>query len=621
MLLIFSKAMKIIQASDAPKIRLATTHFTKFVNLRALSLEGGQQSKITLHSDSFRALTRLQYLSLVNLELLDEPSPRQVTLVEVANDVTDNRSQLTYEIPQEVEILPYEEFKKLSARNVTWDGFTPLNSLEYLLITGCQLPEAFTRGHSGAFTSLVHLKELSIRSSQMRVRLEMEPDDLKELESLSLSDNELLDLKPGDLQGMNALHSLDLSGNQLTRLTENSFPLLPDLESLDLSGNPLRIIYPNAFANVSSILRLFIGSYRWKDGQDPRRTAEGEEEVSVEFQAESFNGLVKLRELWIGHGHPDGTDGLSPDFFKDLKSLSELHIRGQLGAIEADVFSSSRRLQVIDMKSCHIRRLSVDSFQSLNKLRVLDLSGNELDQLPPGVFDPLVSLKELWLTGNKLATLPADIFSSLTTTTKLIRLEGNPWHCTCQLGRQLRATAVNKITFLDALTNRTGYRYDRKVTPLCASPEALKGAAVFDVMRKPLRCNKVEAAAAAGLLGKKYNADDEPPPPNGNDMWNEALLIDQHGPEAKDEDREEETATRSPLDHTDGEEDIIDHGEEVVEDDAQQTTKQANDVLSEHDSHPAGPNSNHFKSSFYSPTISKKSLKLMLEMKSNKKYR
>lgn len=626
--------MKIIQASDAPEIRLTLSHLTKFINLRALSLEGAEinntrtSPNIILHSDSLRSLTHLQYLSLMNLELLDDPSPDEVTLSLIADKVEQSSKITYYTIPKEEEIiLPYEEFKKLQvkAHNEPWNGFSLLKNLEYLLIIGCQLPDAFSRGHSGAFTSLSHLKELTIRSSQMRVRLEMEPGDLMELESLSLADNELLAIEPGDLQGMGALQHLDLSGNQLTHLTENSFPFLPDLESLDLSGNPQAVLYPNTFANISSIRRLLLGSYRWKDEGIIQEPIDGTEIISMEFGPDSFNGLAKLQGLWISQGHPEEKKGLDPNYFKDLSSLLEMHIRGRLISIDADTFTANRRLQTLDLKKCQLRRLSIDAFQSLRKLRILDLSFNELTQLPPGLFDPVSSsLKELWLNGNRLTTIPSNIFATLTSTTKLIRLEANRWHCTCQLN-QLRATAVNKIVISDRLTNRTGYQYDRKVAPLCASPEALKGASLFDVMRTPLRCNKVDRLAV-GLINKTLTYGDE--------IWNEPQLIEEeetvdHGTEATND---QESAVPlagkvTSVDHVD----IIDHGEEVLESTSPlsvETTsvlsKQVNDVLSVSLNHyPEGLNLSGQKNS-PSFTLSKKSIKLRMEqdMKSQakKKY-
>lgn len=599
--------MQIIQASDTAKIHLTKAHLIKFNELRVLSLEGVKQSSlptITLYSDTFEVLTKLQYLALKNVKLLDEPTNSdEIVFSETA--VNDNLSNNIYYVPEKLEdIVPYEEFKQMQRTKIKeWKGFVPLKNLEFLLINHCQLPEAFSRSHSGAFMALKHLKKLTIRSSQLRVKLEIGPDDLKEIESLSLPDNDLLDLQSDDLQGMDSLHNLDLSGNQFTRLTENTFPLMPDLETLDLRDNPLKTVYSKAFIKVPSIRRLILGSFRWDRDDVMAKTA-----ASVEFKADSFSGLAKLRELWIGPGHPEG-NGINSLYFQDLVSLTELRLRGQCVSIEADSFSANRRLQILDLKQCHLQRLSVDAFQSLNKLRTLDLSTNELYQLPAGVFDPLISLKELWLDGNRLVSIPADVFITLTTT-KLIRLENNPWHCSCQLD-QLKATVVNKVVIFDASTNRTTYQYDRKVAPLCVTPESFKGEAIFDVMRKSLRCSKV----------KRLNKDK--PEFLRIDVWNKPTEIIDHGLEVIEQESEGVEslvlATAEALDHRT---DIIDHGEEVVENiDTSFSSgkailsKSPNDVLTETNVPMAEQSISKLKSiSLHNfPNISKKSLKLAME--------
>jgi hypothetical protein len=320
-----------------------------------------------------------------------------------------------------------------------------------------------------------------------------------------------------------------------------------------------------------------------------------------------------------------------------LLSISELHLRGRIVSIDADTFKANRRLQHLDLKNCQLRRLSVDAFQSLRKLRLLDLSSNQLVQLPPGLFDPVVSLKELWLNGNKLTTVPADIFAALTTT-KLIRLEDNPWHCTCQLD-QLRATAVNKIKILDSLTNRTGYQYDRRVAPLCASPEALKGASVFDVIRKPLRCNKVERLAGGSNINKATLMAIY-----GNDVDRPQLEDDEtvdHGPEATEEEHHPLSLDSSQLtvvnpegkqDHA-NEKDIIDHGEEVVENHTTAIPLEAttlvvvkqtnnNDVLPESINNFPEDRVVPLKKSYLpvTVTLSKKSMKLRMEQEMMKSF-
>jgi hypothetical protein len=88
----------------------------------------------------------------------------------------------------------------------------------------------------------------------------------------------------------------------------------------------------------------------------------------------------------------------------------------------------------------------------------------------------------------------------------MIRLDGNPWHCSCDM-REWRPMAVNKVKVqvdrvlqgadvkggAEVQVREYQYRFEKRAAPTCATPIEYQGWSVFHVMRKELRCTLSEA--------------------------------------------------------------------------------------------------------------------------------
>ena len=207
--------MRIVQAADAAPLRLRHSHFSWFNGLRALSLEGAPKSRdgmtMILHSDSLRTAASLEYLSLKNVQLSDSVPEWWIASVDVTADDQDAFQNLTYEPPSEeeqeeaYEILPYEVYKKHQADRLAadgagvWDGLANLSKLQQLQMVGCVLPQPDALA-TGSFSGFGRLKQLTIESSDLKVLPPLGRADLRQLRTLSLADNGILQVQMQDLQ-------------------------------------------------------------------------------------------------------------------------------------------------------------------------------------------------------------------------------------------------------------------------------------------------------------------------------------------------------------------------------------------------------------------------------------
>lgn len=433
-------------------------------------------------------LKQLEHLSLNNVGLRRHKMDKPIT-----NMYQNN-------IEETNEILPYDVYvmnQKDAGKSPVFAGHDNLITLQ---VSSCNLQQINWQ----MFDGLKNLLHLNLDNNKLKFIPDFAFYGTPKLKTLSLSRNNLLSVQVTDLAGLLELEYLDLSYNSFTQLSELSFPPFPKLKLADLRNNPISSIYPHTFDVMNTTEGLEIGCSNMSTN-----TLECN---ALEMLANSFRGLTRLKRLTVTEAR---TPMLTRDMFAGLGGLVRLTMNGgTIDTIEYDAFAEMTQLQRLSLTRCRLRIVSMDAFYGLEQLRVLDLSQNEIETLPPGVFDELHSLTELYLHKNKLQTLPNGLFGSLTKNVKLIRLNDNPWTCSCEMG-EWDARIVNMIKNRNAKWGPCGYfsidkgydcsrqldqsvlatyTYDNRVAPKCTAPSKYKNMGVFQVLRKHLQCKPVKAS-------------------------------------------------------------------------------------------------------------------------------
>lgn len=505
--------MSLIQAPGSGSILLTRDFFKTFPSLVGLEIKGYHyEVDVTeLAGDAFMELLSLTYLNLETVVLQQQSvendlhnSPRILRINYTFNDIATNEitSQMLILTPDlddgKGSVLPYFEYKKVVEKEKHQAPLTPkfrvsftsLPKLQHLKISGCNLHDISW----DMFYKLENLKYLLLDENDLLFLPDFVFYATSNLSALSLRNNKILNLQTVGLAGLLYLQKLDVSHNNITHLSELSLPPFPHLEVADFRHNPITSIFPNTFEIMNSTQTLYLGSPT----------------TPLDLSPNSFYGLTSLTKLDITNVK---IRLLEKSMLKGMPSLKTLIMTGEIPKISYDAFGDIPNLERLVLRNCEIKKISMDAFLGLPLLTELDLSHNSLTFIPPGIFEEQVALREIYLQHNKLTTLPPSLIENLPV--KIIRLEANPWHCSCHM-KNWNPQLINRVKRYHIPTpNNTicqraydkgsmcfenhepkfeaTYSYEKRVSPICETPLKFNQRSVFQVLRKELRyCRIVE---------------------------------------------------------------------------------------------------------------------------------
>ena len=90
---------------------------------------------------------------------------------------------------------------------------------------------------------------------------------------------------------------------------------------------------------------------------------------------------------------------------------------------------------IIVVRNIFLKVVQTGAFRALPQAKIINLTGNSIEKIQPGAFHNLPLLTTLDLSYNYLGNIPGeDIINLSRFSLKFLRLEGNRWNCSCEIG-------------------------------------------------------------------------------------------------------------------------------------------------------------------------------------------
>ena len=368
--------------------------FDQLTNLTVLSLRNNQLS--ALPESIFDQLTNLTVLSLSNNQLTALPSG--------AFDQLTNLKKL-YLNSNQLSSLPdglFDNLTNLTLLNL-WDNpvsslqesdFDHLTNLEVLLLPSNSTPSTPLEfsGDTPVSDRTPEVRDAIVAAAGVSSASDVTEAQLAAITVLDLTGQNITDLKPGDFDNLTNLESLGLGDNQLSSLPEDLFEYLISLKGLDLSDNQLSSMPDGLFNRSTNLTALVLSGNQLSS-----------------LPAKLFDRTSRLTLLDLS----DNELSLLPaELFDHITDLTILSLNNnQLSSLPRGLFNKVTFW--LDLSDNQLSSLPDGLFEGVfdtpPDLTGFDAFGIPLGPMPESVYDQLTNLGTLRLTSNPGAPLPLTV--------------------------------------------------------------------------------------------------------------------------------------------------------------------------------------------------------------------
>ncbi|CAH1180879.1 unnamed protein product [Phyllotreta striolata] len=290
------------------------------------------------------------------------------------------------------------------------DIFTPLKNLQWLSLDNnnlLHLPEDL-------FNPLVQLTYLNIESNKLH-NLPKHFFQLNlELKELRLSYNELRLIESGTFSHLPNLETVTLHGNKIKHIQRESFTFLPRINVITLSDNYITHISHDAFSNTPSLTKINLQNNFLKEVSFKFFTnVTSSISLNLTMNRISFctsdSRILNMESLDLSFNNLENI----PKCLEHTASLKKLILDSNLvSSLDHNSFMHLTSLEELRLKNNRISAISKKAFFGLQNLQILDLTKNSIRQLHSSQFVNMHKLRILILKDNRLSYLPRDIFSN-----------------------------------------------------------------------------------------------------------------------------------------------------------------------------------------------------------------